>query len=383
MKILVLNAGSSSLKYSLFSGADSHLVTHGLIEHLGEAEGGKSHQQALNEIETALKEQDLINHLGDCEAIAHRVVHGGEEFHEPVIIDQNVITTIEGLCELAPLHNPVNLAPITAVKALYPDLIQVAVFDTAFHQSMPDYAYHYAIPNQFYHHHHIRRYGFHGSSHEYIVNRYAQLNDCPVEECNLISLHLGNGASICAIEGGESIDTSMGFTPLEGVIMGTRCGDLDPAIPLYMIRHLDLSADEVDTLLNKKSGLLGICGDNDMRSIIEKAETGDDDASLAIDMFVYRINKLVGSYLAVMEEVDAIVFTGGIGEHSALIRTQIIDGFSPRLNLLMDEALNEAVANQDNEGMISDPDSDIELWVIPTDEEWQIAQHALDLIEEI
>lgn len=381
MKILVLNAGSSSLKYSLFAGEDSELLDHGVIEHLGES-GGKTHADAIQQVEAHLKTQNLAGHLGDCDAVAHRVVHGGELFQQPVMIDDAVIEKIADLSQLAPLHNPVNLLPIELIHQKYPDLTQVAVFDTAFHQTMPDYAYHYALPEKFYEQHQIRRYGFHGSSHEYIVERYAQLNECSTEASNLISLHLGNGASICAIEFGESIDTTMGFTPLEGVIMGTRSGDLDPAIPLYMIRQLGLTADEVDQVLNKQSGLLGLTGSNDMRSLIELAEQDDEAATLAIDMFVYRINKFVGGYLAILDHVDAIVFTGGIGEHANYIRERILEGFSPRLNILIDEDKNNALKTQDNEGEISHEDSDISVWVIPTDEEWQIAQHALELISE-
>lgn len=381
MKILVINAGSSSLKFSLFCGPQSDLAEHGLIEHLGEKDG-KTHEDAINEVESILKQKGLAENLGDCEAIAHRIVHGGEEFHEPVLIDDHVIETIDELSELAPLHNPANLLPVQLIKTKYPQLTQVAVFDTAFHQTMPDYAYHYAIPNYFYEDHQIRRYGFHGTSHEYIVQRFAQLTEREIEECNIISLHLGNGASICAIEFGESIDTTMGFTPLEGVVMGTRCGDLDPAIPIYMIHHLGFSSEEVDTILNKKSGLLGICGENDMRSVMANSENNDAAATLAIDMYVYRINKLVGSYLSIMDEVDAIVFTGGIGEHATAIREQIMEGFSTRLNILVDEEKNNHLSEQGNEGEISHEDSEIAVWVIPTDEEWQIAQHALELISD-
>lgn len=381
MKILVLNAGSSSLKYSLFAGDDSDLVDHGVIEKLGESKD-RDHHFALKQVEASLKEKNLAANLGDCDAVAHRVVHGGEDFHQPVVVTPNVIEAIDSLAQLAPLHNPANLLPIQIIAKQYPSLNQVTVFDTAFHQTMPDYAYRYAIPNRFYDQHQIRRYGFHGSSHEYITERFSQLIDKPSEQTCLISLHLGNGASICAIEYGESIDTSMGFTPLEGLVMGTRSGDLDPAIPLYMIRELGLTAEETDKVLNKESGLLGIAGSNDMRSVDSNAKEGDENANLAIDMFVYRINKIIGGYLAVIDDIDGIVFTGGIGENATQIREQILENFSPRLNILVDEEKNQQLRAKGNEGIISHEDSEIDVWVIPTDEEWQIAQHAIELISE-
>lgn len=383
MKILVLNAGSSSLKFSLFNGPDSDLVEHGVIEHLGEKNTQKTHADALVDIETRLREKRLLDDFGQCEAIAHRVVHGGEMFHEPVFINEDVIAQINALSELAPLHNPANALPIQWIQTRYPNLAQVAVFDTSFHQSMPDYAFHYAVPNRFYEEYSIRRYGFHGTSHEYITARFAALTDRELDECHIISMHLGNGGSICAIEFGESIDTSMGFTPMEGVIMGTRPGDLDASIPIYMIRHLGFSPDDVDRLLNNESGLLGLCGENDMRDIIAQSQQGNDLATLALDMYVYRINKLVGSYMAVMDQLDALVFTGGIGEHAAYVREQILEGFSTRMNVLVDEEKNEQLRTHGGEGKISHDDSDVEVWVIPTDEEWQIAQHALDVLERL
>ncbi len=394
MKVLVINAGSSSLKYSLFLGHDLQLIYHGLVDHLeihpGDEEITLEHHEAekyidaFAQIENRLQELGCLSTICELSAIAHRVVHGGEIFHEPVIIDNDVIQSIEELTPLAPIHTPANLAPIKFIAGHYPSIEQVAVFDTAFHQTLPDYAYHYALPDQLYQQHQIRKYGFHGSSHEFIVERFADLHDKPVEECNLISLHLGNGASVCAIEMGESIDTSMGFTPLEGLVMGTRSGDLDPAIPLYLIKRLGYSADQVYHLLNEQSGLLGLCGESDMRTILEvidNPEIENHAAELAIELYVYRLNKIIGSYMAIMDEVDAIVFTGGIGENAAAIRELVINGFSTMLNLEVDESENEAmIAGQ--EGVISTETSSIPVWVIPTDEEWQIAQHALSLVEE-
>lgn len=379
MKILVLNAGSSSLKYSLFVGEDSHLAEHGIIEHLEqEADVESQYLAAVKQIEEALSNKGLLASLGDCEAVGHRVVHGGELFHQATLIDEQVMDDIEALSQLAPLHNPVNLLPIESLYQHYPQLTQIAVFDTAFHQTLPDYAFHYALPEECYLDDHIRRYGFHGTSHQYICKQFAQLHDLPLDEVNIISCHLGNGASICAIEQGESIDTSMGFTPLEGLVMGTRSGDLDPSIPLYLMQHKGYSAEEVSHLLNHQSGLLGLTGESDMRQIIHAADQGIEAAQLALDIFVYRINKIAGGYLAVMDQIDGLVFTGGIGEHSAFIRELIIDGFSSRLNLHLDYELNERAQHKT---CVSQDNSDIPIWVIATDEEQEIAQQCLELLE--
>lgn len=379
MKILVLNAGSSSLKYSLFVGDDFHVACHGTIEHLCEHSAGinpvKTHGQALQEVEAHLQAEGFAKNLGDCDAVGHRVVHGGEAFHQAARVTETVMQAIEDLSQLAPLHNPANLLPMRFLSAEYPDLIQVAVFDTAFHHTLPDYAYRYALPKHLYENHHIRRYGFHGTSHQYIAKTLADILDLPDDEVHLISMHLGNGASICAIENGESIDTSMGFTPLEGLVMGSRSGDLDPAIPLYLIRELGYSVADVDKLLNKESGLKGLCGQNDMRKVLDSANGGDIDAQLALDLFTYRINKIAGSYLAVMDEVDALVFTGGIGEHAFMVREMILNGFSTRLGIEIDYDANETA-----QGMtcITLPSSKIQVWIIPTDEEFEIAQQTYE-----
>ncbi|MBN2606968.1 MAG: acetate kinase [Thiotrichales bacterium] len=381
MKILVLNAGSSSLKYSLYIGADTHLALHGNIDNLTEDPeqelGKKTHEEALLEVEAKLKSAGYCEHLGDCDVIGHRVVQGGEAFHEATIIDEEVIETLEELCQLAPLHNPINLIPIYHITERFPNLTQVAVFDTSFHLTMPDYAYRYAIPNDLYHEHHIRRYGFHGTSHLHIAKQLAETLEMDLESISLISMHLGNGASACAIEYGESIDTSMGFTPLEGLIMGTRSGNCDPAIPLYLIRELGYTADEADYLLNHESGLKGLCGISDMRSLVEAAASGHHEAEVALDMFTYRLNKVVGSYLAVMDEVDALVFTGGIGENSALVRERVLDGFSTRFGIEIDYAANEEV---DGISLITTENSEIAVWVIPTDEELEIAQQVIETL---
>ena len=392
MKVLVINAGSSSLKYSLFVGSELQQLSHGNIQINTQLDPHSKEftevfQQAFQSIERKLQKDNLLDSIKSLSAIAHRVVHGGEMFHGPVIIDNEHIAAITELEKLAPLHNPANLAPIKYIAQHYPFLDQVAVFDTAFHQTLPDYAYHYALPAELYDKHQIRRYGFHGSSHEYILNSYAKLSQQDKLDCSLISLHLGNGASICAIQNGESIDTSMGFTPLEGLVMGTRSGDIDPAIPIYLIKQLGYSAEQVEDLLNHKSGLLGLCNSYDMAEIIELALQENCEATLALDVFCYRINKMVGGYLAIMENVEALVFTAGIGEHSALVREKIIEGFSSSFNLKLDyrlneEALHNQTQNQHCAKLVSADDSQLEIWVMNTDEEKQIAQHSLQLIYE-
>lgn len=390
MKILVINAGSSSLKYSLFVGSELQQLSHGNIAidtqldpHTKEFTD--AFQSAFIAIEKKLHDENQLDSLKSLNAIAHRVVHGGELFHGPVIINKEVIAAITELEKLAPLHNPANLAPIKFIAQHYPFLDQVAVFDTAFHQTLPDYAYHYALPDELYDQHQIRRYGFHGSSHEYILNSYAEITEQETLNCSVISLHLGNGASICAIQNGESIDTSMGFTPLEGLVMGTRSGDIDPAIPTYLIKQLGYSAEQVEDMLNHKSGLFGLCHSYDMADIVELAQQENCEATLALDIFCYRINKVVGGYLAIMEDVEALIFTAGIGEHSAFVRERIIEGFSSSLHLQLDYQLNDnALSNSPQHHhaaeLVSTEESLLEIWVMNTDEEKQIAQHSLNLI---
>ncbi len=318
MRVAVINSGSSSIKFKLFDMKDRSVVIDILIEDIGKKI--KNHHDALEKIMAELKYQNIdINSL---DSIGHRVVHGGEEFCEPTIIDNSIIEKIRALIPLAPLHNPANLEGIIVAKKIAPDVKQVAVFDTAFHSSMPKEAFLYALPYEMYEKHKIRRYGFHGTSHSFILKQSAKELKKDILEINLISLHLGNGASACAIENGKSIDTSMGFTPLEGLVMGSRSGDIDPAILIHMQRELQLSVDEVDKVLNKDSGLVGICGDNDVRRIIA---LNNEKSKLAIDMMVRRIKKYIGAYMALLGRVDAIVFTGGIGENSKYIRDRVLD----------------------------------------------------------
>ena len=319
MKLLVLNSGSSSLKFKLFEMESLEVITSGIIEEIKES----GYLKAILEVERVL-EQFGIKSLEELGGIGHRVVHGGEEFTKSVIIEEHTIETIRELIPLAPLHNGANLQGILEVQRVAPKAKQVVVFDTAFHQTMPQEAFMYALPYEFYEKHRIRRYGFHGTSHFYVAKEAAKLLGKKLEECNLITIHLGNGDSICAINNGKSIDTSMGFTPLEGLMMGTRCGDLDPAIVLYLERLNHYSTDELDRILNKKSGLLGICGQSDMRTIDQMAKDGDEKAQLAHKMFAYHIKKYIGSYSAILGKVDAIVFTGGIGENDEAMRNLIL-----------------------------------------------------------
>jgi len=319
MRILVLNAGSSSLKYKLFDGDPLRERVGGVIEQI--PSGG--YAEAMVQMEGRLKTHGLAS-LAEVDAIGHRVVHGGERFVESTRIDEEVIGAIASLIPLAPLHNPANLEGIRTARAHAPGVPQVAVFDTAFHQQMPQKAYRYALPKTLYAEAGVRRYGFHGTSHAYVARQAAAELGKALSETNLITLHLGNGASACAIRGGVSVDTSMGMTPLEGLVMGTRSGDLDPAILFYLARERGYTLEALDRLLNRESGLFGLCGENDMRRIHARIEEGDPDAALALEIFVYRIRKYIGAYVAVLGEVDALVFTGGIGENDAVVRERIV-----------------------------------------------------------
>ena len=314
MKIAVINSGSSSIKFKLFDMEREEVIYSKLIENIGE-DGSliQTHKEGLAEI---------FKDITDVDMVGHRVVHGGEKFHSATLIDDEVMQSIEELIPLAPLHNPANLEGIKIVKEMFKKMPQVAVFDTSFHFNMSASAYLYALNYEMYEKHNIRRYGFHGTSHSFVSKEASKILKKDINELNLITLHLGNGASACAIKNGVSIDTSMGFTPLEGLVMGTRCGDIDPAIVIYMQKELGMSVDEVDKELNKNSGLIGICSNNDVRKIIN---SNDAKSKLALDMMIRRIQKYIGSYMVLLERVDAIVFTGGIGENSTFIRERILD----------------------------------------------------------
>ncbi|MBK1699461.1 acetate/propionate family kinase [Thiococcus pfennigii] len=397
MKILVLNSGSSSIKYQLFDSEDWPSLASGAVSRIGERVGDLScrwtdaegvdhrrddnlaipdHHAAIGHIMESLRESGALIDPAELGAIGHRVVHGGEVFHSPTIVDEEVLGVIEAMIPLAPLHNPAHLAGIAVARELCPDVPSVIVFDTAFHLTMPRTAYRYALPEYLYKEHRVRRYGFHGTSHHYVAKRAAALLDRPLRDCNLITLHLGNGASATAIRNGRSVDTSMGLTPLEGLVMGTRSGDLDPAILFYLSKNLGLDNDTLDQLLNRQSGLLGLAGVNDMREIHRLAEAGDDRAELAIGVFCHRLIKYIGAYYAVLGQVDAIVFTGGIGEHDALIRSRAC-GHLENLGIHLDAAANEAALGEQD---ISTPDSPVKVLVIPTNEELEIAQQVYDTV---
>lgn len=319
MKVLVINSGSSSIKYKLFDMPQEFLISKGIIEHIGEENSRIQNHQAGLKI--------ILERIRDVSLVGHRVVHGAEEFTEPVLIDNAVIRKIKQCSLLAPLHNPANLSGILACRKLLSGIKQIAVFDTAFHQTLPEYAYIYGLPYVYYKKFGIRKYGFHGTSHSYVALEAAKILKKPIKRLNLITCHLGNGCSITAVHRGKSIDTSMGFTPLEGLIMGTRCGDIDPALVTYIMRKEKLDVSQIEDVLNKASGLKGISGaSNDMRVLEEKARAGDYRAKLAKDIFIYRIKKYIGAYTAIMGGCDALVFTAGIGENQRSVRDGICDG---------------------------------------------------------
>lgn len=391
--ILVINCGSSSLKFSLICLATKQTLKSGLAEKLGtkdasltvKYDGEKetsvlasphNHQVAINDILSSLKAHNLAHEII---AIGHRIVHGGEIYSAPTLITNNVIKTIQQLSSLAPLHNPANLIGIKATQHALPALPQVAVFDTAFHQTMPKHAYLYAVPYALYKEHGIRRYGFHGTSHYYVAQRAAQLLNKAMDKTNVITVHLGNGCSISAIKNGLSVDTSMGLTPLEGLVMGTRSGDIDPGLLMHLTTELGYSADKLNTLLNKESGLLGLSGlSNDCRTLEDAAlNQKHEQSQLALAIFSYRIAKYICSYTAALLKLDAIVFTGGIGENSSYIRKQVIKRLS-LLNITVNDQQNET-CRFGQEGNIADTNSR-PCFVIPTNEEWVIAEQTQQIL---
>lgn len=392
MLILVINSGSSSIKFQLLQMEDESLQLSGLLERIGEERAelslspgdgprqhsrvnAPSHDQGMTLILDTLKASGLLTEAQPLSAIGHRVVHGGETFCAPVLLDDASIQRIRDCIPLAPLHNPANLAGIEACRRLFPGLPQVAVFDTAFHQDMPESAWRYAVPRDWYQRFGVRRYGFHGTSHAYVARQAAAWLGRPLEECNLVTLHLGNGASISAIEQGRCRDTSMGMTPLEGLVMGSRSGDIDPAIPAYLQRLAGFTAEQIDTALNKDSGLQALCGDNDMRRILQRVDAADHQAQLALDIYSQRIRKYIGAYLAVLGRVDAVVFTGGIGEHAAPVRRKVCANLH-NLGIDLDESANAAVGGEVS-AIHRQPDGAagaIPLLVIRTNEELEIAR---------
>ena len=399
MKVVTVNCGSSSIKYGVYSAEDFSLIASGLLEKIGSAESRLRQKRLTKEGTFETKEisgpvsdhwegfafimkmnadDRIIKDDSELFGIGHRVVHGGELFSKPALIDDRVVAAIKNLIPLAPLHNPHNLLGIEVTRKRSPDVPQVAIFDTAFHQTIQPHSFHYALPYEFYTEHGVRRYGFHGTSHFYVAKVAAKHLGKQLEEVNLITLHLGNGASAAAIQQGKSMDTSMGLTPLEGLIMGTRSGDIDPAIHFYLMRQTGMSADEIEKLLNSRSGLKGICGMNDMRQIQQKAEEGDERALLALDMFCYRVRKYIGAYSAVIKRIDAIVFTGGIGENSAVVRERACSGLD-NIGISLDLKKNKAVSGRISE--IQPDGSSIKVLVIATDEELEIARQTIGTIK--
>lgn len=395
MKILVINSGSSSLKFQLFNMENENVLAQGLIQRIGinnsYLEFNNNQDKLVIEkeipdhitavkllIDTLLsKDHGVLKSIEEIEAVGHRLVHGGERYKQAVIINQEIIKQLEKTVELAPLHIPPNIAGIKICQKLLPNKAQIGVFDTAFHHTIPEKAYVYALPYQYYQKHKIRKYGFHGTSHKYIAKRTAKLLDRPVEKLKIVSCHLGNGASITAVKNGKSIETSMGFTPLEGLVMGTRSGDFDPAIIPFLLEKENLKISELDDVLNKKSGLLGVSGvSSDFRDIENAAAKGKKQAQLAIELFNYRVQKYIGAYAAVMNGVDAVTFTAGIGENSISVRKNILN----KLGYLGIKLDNEKNKIRGQEKIISADDSKVKALVIPTNEELVIARETLEIL---
>ncbi|MEU4097939.1 acetate kinase [Streptomyces sp. NPDC026673] len=376
-RVLVLNSGSSSLKYQLLDMADGSRPAAGIVERIGEPGGVADHAEALKIVADELAGRGLGLDSPELAAVGHRVVHGGTRFTEPTLIDDEVLAAVEELVPLAPLHNPANVTGIRVARDLRPDLPQVAVFDTAFHATIPEHAYRYAIDRETADAHQVRRYGFHGTSHAYVSRAAARLLGRDPAEVNVIVLHLGNGASASAVRGGECVETSMGLTPLEGLVMGTRSGDLDPAVVFHLARVGGMPVAEIDDLLNKRSGLLGLCGDNDMREIARRMAEGDADAQLAFDVYVHRLRKYVGAYTAVLGRVDAIAFTAGVGENSAAVRAAAMRGLEG-LGIELDAVRNAVRGSAAR--VVSAEGSRVAVAVVPTDEELEIAQQTYSLV---
>ena len=392
--VLVINAGSSSLKYSLVEVGSGTAVGSGLVERIGEpsgrvhhngADGGRDEEREVRNHDDALRIalDAFATHgpsLDDVtiDAIGHRVVHGGDRFSAPSLVTDDLVKAVEELVPLAPLHNPANLEGIGVARRLFPDVPHVAVFDTAFHQTLPQHAYTYALPHDWAEEHHIRRYGFHGTSVAFVSREAARMLGKPLEECRLIVLHLGNGASATAVDGGRSVETSMGFTPLEGLVMGTRSGDVDPALLAHLHRHLGWEVDDINRMLNRDSGLKGLAGHNDFRELERLRSEGDEAAALAFEVYCHRLRKYVGAYYAVLGEVDALVFTGGVGQHSAAVRAESLSGLS-RLGIEVDDSRNgdgDTVPRN-----VAADHAPVAVLVIPTDEEWEIARQSLEVVD--
>ena len=400
MDILALNCGSSSVKYQLYDWAKKQVIAKGMVERvtigdsyiIHEVPGRETyreeyecpdHKVAIHLIIKILtdKEYGVVDDTSKISAVGHRVVHGGEKFNCSVMIDDEVLDAIKEVQHLAPLHNPPNISGIEAAQSVMPDIPHIGIFDTAFHQTLPEHAYMYPVPYEWYENLGVRRYGFHGTSHLYVSKRAAVLLDKEPKDCNIITMHIGNGVSHSAIKGGVSIDTSMGLTPLEGAIMGTRCGDIDPALPMFIQQQEDLSAKEVDSILNKKSGVLGITGQfTDRRDVIEAAEEGDERCKLALEMEGYRLKKYIGSYCAALGRLDAVVFTAGVGEMGWMIREKALEGLE-HMGIKLDKEVNKNTMTRKRETEITTADSPIKVFVIPTDEELVFTEDVVAILE--
>ncbi|MFW2367791.1 MAG: acetate kinase [Desulforhopalus sp.] len=400
MNILVINSGSSSIKFQLLNMAGETVLASGLVERIGESEGLikcvlrpsednehvvkktefiADHEKGMHLAVEALTDSDngVIGGPGDVAAVGHRVVHGGESFHRPTLITAEVMMAIEQNISLAPLHNPANIDGIRVARELFANAPQVAVFDTAFHQTIPPHAYHYALPYELYEKLRVRRYGFHGTSHKFVAGECARLIGKSLNDLNLITIHLGNGCSMTAIKNGKSVDTTLGLTPLEGLVMGTRSGDIDPAIHAFLARNCKMDIEAIDSLLNKDSGLKGICGLNDMRDIHQAIDDGDERAKLALEVQTYRNRKYIGAYMAVLGRVDAIVFTAGIGENDEVVRQKSVQGLT-NFGINLDSDVNNQRIKVPT--LISSSDSRVQIWTIPTNEELAIAREAKELL---
>jgi acetate kinase len=401
MDILALNCGSSSVKYQLYDWEKKEVIAKGMVERvtigdsfiIHEVPGRETyreeyecpdHQVAIHLIIKTLTDQKygVVSEITQISAVGHRVVHGGEKFTCSVQIDENVLQAIKDVQHLAPLHNPPNISGIEAAQAVLPEVPHIAIFDTAFHQTMPEAAYTYAVPYEWYEKHGVRRYGFHGTSHLYVSKRAAVMLDKAPKDCNIITMHIGNGVSHTAIKNGISVDTSMGLTPLEGAVMGTRCGDLDPAIPGFIMEKEGLSPKEIDSVLNKKAGILGITGQfTDRRDVIEGAQDGScPRCQLALDVEAYRLKKYIGSYAAATGGIDAVVFTAGVGEMGWLIREKALEGLE-FMGIILDREKNRNTMTRKEESVITTPDSPVKVFVIPTDEELVFTEDVVAILE--
>ena len=396
MKILVINCGSSSLKYQLIDMSNNGVLAQGLVERIGidgiltqKVDGRekyvvetdlKDHQIAIDLVLKTLidEKQGVIKSMDEISAVGHRVVHGGEKYSESVLVTDEVLESLQELIKLAPLHNPANIIGIKACQALMPNTPMVAVFDTAFHQTMPQKAFMYPVPYEYYEEDHIRRYGFHGTSHNYVSQRAAEILGKDIKDLKIVTCHLGNGASIAAVDGGKCVDTSMGFTPLEGLIMGTRCGDIDPAILPFLMRKEGLDADGLDKLMNKESGVYGMTGiSSDFRDIEDAAKNGDERAQATLEAYVKKVQKYIGAYAAEMNGLDVVVFTAGVGENGKAIRADIASNME-FLGMKLDKEANDV---RGKETVISTADSKVKMLLIPTNEELMIARDTLRLVK--